>query len=433
MVENEETQSLPRLIRVQLTALEAAANGVIITDSDGIIIWVNPAITELTGFKSEELVGNKTSILRSGKHSLAFYQDMWETITSGKVWRGDVINKRKDGTFYYEDMTITPVIDPDKTIAGYIAIKQDITEFRQTVEELQQSNERFHRLINSVHAHFYMVEYSPETGYNNKYFSNNIEKLTGYPRELFIQDWDYWSSIVHADDQQTFLHNQRKIMEGQSVETEYRILHASGKEIWVNDNAQAIRQPDGRTMIYATITDITERKHTENRIRYLATHDPLTDLPNRIMFKEILEHAIQFAKRNQQKFAVFFLDIDNFKQVNDTYGHQVGDELLTAVAGRLKNNLREQDTVSRISGDEFTLITEQLHHIDHVEVVAQKINSILQGCYHLSGNDIDVSVSIGGSIFPLHGNEYETLIRKADAAMYNAKNSKSLNFTIYSN
>ena len=431
MVENKEIKGLPRLIRVQLTALEAAANGVIITDPNGIIIWVNPSVSELTGYDTQELLGNKTSILRSGKHSLVFYEDMWETITSGKVWRGDVINRRKDGTLYYEDMTITPVLDDGRDIVGYIAIKQDITAYRQAIEELQQSNERFHRLVNSVHAHFYMVEYSPEKGYINKYFSNNIEQLTGYPRDQFVEDWDFWASIVYPDDRQTFLHNQRKILDGQSIEAEYRILHASGEEIWVNDNAQSIHQVDGRTMIYATITDITETKHTENRIRYLATHDPLTNLPNRIMFREILEHAIQFAKRNDQNFAVFFLDIDNFKEVNDTYGHHIGDELLTAVANRLNNNLREHDTVSRISGDEFTLITEQLNHADHVEVVAKKINSILQGCYQLSGNDIEVSVSIGGSIFPLHGSEYETLLRKADAAMYQAKNSETLTYKIY--
>ncbi|MGD2028119.1 MAG: diguanylate cyclase [Anaerolineales bacterium] len=431
MVENKEIKGLPRLIRVQLTALEAAANGVIITDPNGIIIWVNPSVSELTGYNMEELLGNKTSILRSGKHSLAFYEDMWETITSGKVWRGDVINRRKDGTLYNEDMTITPVLDDDRDIVSYIAIKQDITAYRQAIEELEQSNERFLRLVNSVHAHFYMVEYSSENGYNNKYFSNNIEQLTGYPREEFIEDWDYWSSIVHPDDRQTYLHNQRKILDGQSIEAEYRILSASGEEIWVNDNAQAIRQLDGRVMIYATISDITERKQTENRIRFLATHDPLTNLPNRIMFREILEHAIQFAKRNDQKFAVFFLDIDNFKQVNDTFGHHIGDELLTAVASRLKNNLREHDTVSRISGDEFTLITEQLNDESHVEIVAKKINSILQGSYQLSGTDIEVNVSIGGSVFPLHGSEYETLLRKADAAMYQAKNSETRSYKIY--
>ncbi len=432
MVDNKVLKGLPRLVRVQLTALEAAANGVIITDTNGIIIWVNRSVSELTGYQIQEMLGRKTNILSSGKHSRAFYQEMWETITSGKVWRGDVINRRKDGTLYYEDMTITPVLDDDGSIVGYIAIKQDITAYRQAVEQLQQSNERFHRLINSVHAHFYMVEYSPENGYNNKYFSENIEDLTGYPRENFIEDWDFWSSIVHPDDRQTFLHNQRKILEGQSIGSEYRILHASGKELWVNDNAQAIRHPDGRTMIYATITDITERKHTENRIRYLATHDPLTNLPNRIMFREILEHAIQFAKRNDQKLAVFFLDVDNFKEVNDTYGHHVGDLLLTAIAARLKNNLREHDTVSRISGDEFTLITEQLNNEENVGVVAQKIHQILNGCYQLGDIDVDIRVSIGGSIFPIHGSEYEVLLRKADSAMYAAKNSKSLEYKIYS-
>lgn len=413
-------------------ALEAAANGIIITNPDGIVIWVNKAVTLLTGYKISELVGEKTSIFSSGKHSPDFYQKMWQQISSGEVWRGEVINKRKDGTLYFEDMTITPVVDNNGKIANYIAIKQDITPFREATEELRESNERFHRLINSVNAHFYMVEHSPEKGFVNKYFSNNIEVLTGYPRNMFVDDWNFWSTIVHPDDKPTYLHNQKKLLSGESMETEYRIVHADGSILWVHDNAHVSNLIDGTAMIYATIFDITERKQNENRIHYLATHDPLTKLPNRIMFREILEHALEFAKRNNQKLAVFFLDIDNFKQVNDTYGHQVGDELLTTIANRLTKNLRKHDTVSRISGDEFTLIAEQINRDSHVEIVARKIHNILEGEYQIGELTIYVNVSVGGSIFPTHGNTYDILIQKADAAMYQAKNSQDISFCIFS-
>lgn len=431
MIESKQQFGSQNLTLVQQMALEAAANGIIITDPNGIVIWVNKAVTLLTGYKIEELVGKKTNIFNSGKHSVEFYQEMWGQISSGNVWRGDVINRRKDGTLYFEDMTITPVLDEGGQIANYIAIKQDITAYRTATEELRKSNERFLRLVNSVNAHFYMVEYSPEKGFENKYFSNNIEVLTGYPRHKFIEDWEFWSTIVHPEDKSTYLHNQKKMLAGESMETEYRIVHADGSILWVHDNAHVTNLSDGTIVIYATIYDITERKQNETRIHYLATHDPLTKLPNRIMFREILEHALEFAKRNGQKLAVFFLDIDNFKQVNDTYGHQVGDELLTTIADKLTKNLRKHDTVSRISGDEFTLVAEQINRDSHVEVVARKIYNILEGDYQIGEHSIYVQVSVGGSIFPTHGNAYDVLIQKADAAMYQAKNSEGVHYHIH--
>lgn len=432
MAETDKQNKIRNLNKVQQTALEAAANGIVITDTQGIIIWVNKAVTLLTGYRSDEMLGHKTSLFSSGKHSKEFYTEMWERITSGNVWRGEVTNRRKDGSLYIEDMTITPVLDNNSQLVNFIAIKQDITAYREATEKLRESNERFTRLINSVNAHFYMVEHSPESGFINKYFSNNIEELTGYARNKFIEDWDFWPTIVHPDDKSTYLHNQKKMLNGESMETEYRIVHANGSVLWVHDNAHVTYKSDGAVMIYATIFNITERKHNENRIRYLATHDPLTKLPNRIMFREILEHALEFAKRNQQKLAVFFLDVDNFKEVNDTYGHQIGDELLKIIAKRLSDNLRKHDTVSRISGDEFTLIAEQINRESHVEVVARKIQQILDGDYEIAGHRITVGVSVGGSIFPAHGDTYDVLIQKADAAMYKAKNTPGTHYCVYS-
>jgi diguanylate cyclase (GGDEF)-like protein/PAS domain S-box-containing protein len=419
------------LNNIQITALESAANGVLITDENGVLIWVNQAVTKLTGYLPKELENKKTSIFRSHKHTEGFYHDLWETISGGKVWRGEVINKKKDGSLYHEDMTITPVLDEQGQITHYIAIKQDITAFQKAVENLRESDERFRLLVNSVNSQFYIIEFTPENGFRIRYLSENIERLTGYPLQIFLDDWGAWQSIVHPEDLQDWKKFMDKLSEGISNEHEFRINHKDGKTIWVNDNVQVTRENNGKLIVYATVTDITERKKTEDQIRHLATHDPLTNLPNRIMFREILEHAISYSKRNRQKLAVFFLDVNNFKAINDTYGHITGDKLLIAIADRLRNNLREYDTVSRISGDEFTLITQQLKKFDHAAVVAKKIHQMLQGDYQLQDDLINVNVSIGGSIFPEHGTDYETLIRKADEAMYQAKNSTGMHFKIY--
>ena len=337
------------ITEIQLAAVSAAANGILITDVDGIIIWANPAVTEITGFTTEELVGQKTNILRSGEHDQEFYDDLWETISSGNVWRGELINRKKDGSFYYEDQTITPIKDSSGEIKNFIAIKEDITPVQMANEKLIASEERFRILIESVHAQFYMSHYTKDRKFQNYYISDGFENLTGYPKEKFMSDWRFWSSIVHPDDQPKTDEAVKKILRGQNSELEYRIIRKDGEIIWVSDNARVQRQSDGSLLISATIIDINDRKETENHIRYLATHDPLTALPNRILFQERLENSLRYAKRNDQKLAVFFLDLDNFKAVNDTYGHHIGDDLLKAVASRLRSNLRDYDTISRIS------------------------------------------------------------------------------------
>ena len=419
------------LSQIQAAALKAAANGIVITDNQGIIVWANPAVSRLTGYSMDELLGKKTNLFNSGSHDLIFYQEMWETIQSGKVWRGRVINKKKDGSLYHEEMTITPVKNEDGEIVNYFAVKEDVTAINAALEELTASEERFRLLITSVHAHFYMSEYTPEGKFVNYFISDGFERLTGYPAENFRKDWRFWSSIVHPDDRAKTDAAIQKILSGSSSEQEYRIIRKDGTVIWVGDNAQVARQPDGRLLISATINDITDRKETENHIRFLATHDPLTELPNRILFQQVLDHSLQFAKRNQQKLAVFFLDVDDFKSVNDTYGHHIGDELLKSIANRLRTNLREYDTISRISGDEFTLIGEQIKTTENAKALAAKVHGFVSGKYQVHEHMLTVNVSVGGSIFPDHGMEFDTLLQKADSAMYEAKNSPNISIKIY--
>ena len=426
----EPKKTDPDLLQIKTTALEAAANGVVITDIDGIIIWANPAVSRLTGYSKEELVGQNPNILSSGKHDPQFYKDMWETIREGDIWRGSMLNRRKDGSLYHEEMTITPILNDAGEVVNYLAVKEDVTSIHQAREALESSEERFRRLVNTVHAHFYMSEVSPEGKFSNRYISDNFQALTGYPSKKFTQDWSFWSSIVHPEDEERFRFNTEQIYQGQSAEIEYRIIRSDGEKIWVSDNAQVTMESDGRLMVYATIMDITERKETEQRIRHLATHDPLTDLPNRILFQEILEHSLNYAKRNDENLAVFFLDVNDFKSVNDTYGHHIGDELLISIAGRLRNSLREYDTVARISGDEFTLIAEQISTTESVNKVARKIEKSLCGKYQLQEHMLDISISIGGAIFPDHGEDFETLLQRADAAMYFAKNNPDLPYKI---
>ena len=167
--------------------------------------------------------------------------------------------------------------------------------------------------------------------------------------------------------------------------------------------------------------DITERKRTEDNLRLLANYDPLTGLPNRYMFNNSFTRSIQSAKRKSEKLALLFIDLDHFKEVNDSCGHAAGDRLLVEVARRIQNSIRETDTAARLAGDEFVVVLENIQVREDVELIADKILKAMIGVSDSIKVGLEVSASIGISLFPDHGTDLEALLRKADRAMYEAK------------
>jgi diguanylate cyclase (GGDEF)-like protein/PAS domain S-box-containing protein len=178
------------------------------------------------------------------------------------------------------------------------------------------------------------------------------------------------------------------------------------------------------THYVAILSDITERKATEEHLRHIALHDPLTGLANRVLFNDRLEQAIRLAARNNTKFAVLFLDLDKFKPVNDLFGHKTGDKLLQKVADRLTRSVRESDTVTRLGGDEFVILFENITGQKMVEKLLSPITDTIRSPYHIDENDIEIDVSAGISVYPDHGTDAKTLLHHADIAMYEAKEAK---------
>lgn len=178
---------------------------------------------------------------------------------------------------------------------------------------------------------------------------------------------------------------------------------------------------DGEQMIFSVIRDISERKSAEERIAQLAHFDMLTSLPNRTLFFDRLDQAVARARRYQQKFAILYIDLDGFKQINDKYGHHMGDRLLKMVADLLSENTRDMDTIARVGGDEFIYILNNIEHRDNASRVASKISESMRQPFIVNGKSCQVSCSIGISIFPEDIDCGETLVKMADRAMYEAK------------
>jgi len=174
---------------------------------------------------------------------------------------------------------------------------------------------------------------------------------------------------------------------------------------------------------FAVTTDITEHKLTEERIQRVAHHDGLTGLPNQLLFNDRLSQAISLAKRDSRQFALLYLDLDKFKPVNDALGHSAGDELLKAVATRIRQLVRESDTVARIGGDEFTVILRDIARREEAETVARKIIAAVATPFQLGSqkHSVGIGTSIGIAIYPADGRDADALVKAADSAMYSAK------------
>jgi diguanylate cyclase (GGDEF)-like protein len=197
---------------------------------------------------------------------------------------------------------------------------------------------------------------------------------------------------------------------------------------YVNDENEKIYLK----MVADTLAVVIERKHTEEKLQTLAHNDPLTGLPNRTLFYDRLEHGLSLAQRHRQEMAVMYLDLDHFKEINDTLGHDMGDELLKETATRLLACVRKMDTVARMGGDEFTIIITEMKTPEDVEYVAKNILKTLLKPFELNGTRCNVGSSIGIAIYPKHGRDVETLLKNADAAMYQAKIKRNT-YCIYSN
>jgi len=210
---------------------------------------------------------------------------------------------------------------------------------------------------------------------------------------------------------------------------DHQLSNGTIKDVEVHSGSIMI---EGKKMLFSIIHDITERKQAEKKIKYLAYFDSLTTLPNRKMFSEELNQAISKAKKNNLKFALFFMDLDSFKDVNDSFGHLAGDQLLLKIAERLKKNLREDSKIFRLGGDEFAIIVEDTSTYQEVSTICNRVLKQLEKPFILNNNEVFSSASIGISIYPDNGLDAETLLKKSDIAMYQVKKSGKKTYKFYS-
>lgn len=288
-------------LRQSAIVFESTTEGVVITDKDAKIIDVNQSFSEITGYNREEVIGSNTRVLNSGKHNQEFYEDMWTGLTKTGRWRGEIWNKRKNGSIYPEWLTISEVKNAHNEVTNYVAV----------------------------------------------------------------------------------------------------------------------------------FSDITSIKDSQAKLDFLAHHDCLTSLPNRLSFNERLEASLSRAKRHNNKLAILFIDVDRFKNINDSFGHKAGDDLLKHIANGLKAVTRTEDIIARISGDEFIILLENIDDTNLIIGVIDKVMEVISSTFIINNHKIQVTASIGISLFPMDGEVAEDLIQNADTAMYLAKDEGRNTYQFY--
>lgn len=424
---DENYRSLKEQYRKLSQAIACSPASVIITDRSGRIEFVNPKFTEITGYSFEEVAGKNPRILKSGKTPPEVFHDLWKTIAAGREWRGEFVNRKKNGELYIEHASISPVKNEAGEITNFVAVKEDISSRRMAEQALLRAHDFLQSVIDTVPEPIMVIglDYRIKLG-NRVVRENGLSHGQGDGAKC--KTYCYQVS-----------HNRETPCEGNEHPCPLLLVKEQKKSVRVEHlhffpgkgerDIEIIAAPyfgeDGELAgIIESSRDITERKRIEEDLRYLAHYDSLTRIPNRQLFYDRLDQAIARAKREKKSFALLFVDLDGFKAINDQLGHEIGDLLLKEVAARLTGCLRESDTVARMGGDEFTLIVMDVAEQGDVVVILEKIGECINRPYLLSGTECRVGASVGVSIYPRDGGSADELLAVADQDMYVVKKSK---------
>src|SRR5712691_2610599 len=403
-----EDAALARLSRLiePGSLLEATPECLIVAASDGRIVFANAGVEELTGFERRELVGQPVQMLIA--------REVLNEPTGSSV---ETISRRREGAEIPVEVHLGEIAGPERFL---VVTLRDVTELLAGREARSEAETKFRALVEQISAITYTWTWNGDE-YLVVYASPQIAAILGYTPEEWTADPTAWYEWVHPDDRAAVIaENKRCETTAEAYSMEYRMLRNDGKIIWVEDSWVVVEdEHDGHRAFQGVVFDITERKHAEEQIAFLAYHDKLTGLPNRALFEEILETALSRARRHDLGVGVVFLDLDNFKLVNDSLGHHVGDDLLRQLAERLKGCTRETDLVARQGGDEFLMLLSDLERgvgalkgtdatMLAAETVATRVREALKMPFDLRGTEFYASASIGVSLFPRDAHDSQT-------------------------
>ncbi|MDO9515695.1 MAG: PAS domain S-box protein [Syntrophales bacterium] len=397
------------------TILEDINEGYYELDLAGMITFVNDAGARILGFTQKELVGmskQKRTSPEMADQTFKVFNEVYRTGKPADISGYEVI--AKDGNLRILSMHVSLMHDSEGNPVGFRGVSRDVTQQKQAERALQESEERYRNLFEKT-ASPIMI-----TDPNGLFIDWNDAALTFLEctREELVKRNVH--DFLPPESQEAAKDKQKDSWRlDRTGEAEYLI----GEKIKILELSMTPAVLNGRDVVFGVGKDVTERKQTEERLAYMATHDQLTDLPNRALFGDRLELELEKSRRNNKMLAVILFDLDRFKEVNDTLGHGVGDLLLKELGHRLRDCLRKSDTVARMGGDEFFMLLCDISSEKDADIIADKILDAIRRPFLPESNEIHMTASLGVAFYPKDGDDVETLIQKADIAMYEAKGS----------
>ena len=418
-------------LSIRSAALDMIPQGVIIADKAGAILYANNAFLTITGYLEAEVLGRNCSFLQGEQTDQDTVRSIRHALAHCIEFSAALLNYRKDGTAFWNEMTISPVRDDHGAVTHFIGTLHDISARILAEQALRDSEQRLQLAL--LGGDLALWDWQIADGrltVNRRWLSMLGLDPDGQPPTI-----DTWTAHVHPEDrpkldaifQQVILNPP-----GRDFEVELRARHSNGSYIWILDKGAVVaRDTDGAPLrVSGTHLEITARKEADEKMHRLAYYDALTGLPNRCSLLERLSDALTACRHASRVGALLFIDLDNFKQINDARGHLVGDIVLQHVAERLGADAAPRHTVARLGGDEFVVLASAIGDDigtsrRHAQHLADSLHAALRAPFTIGGMTYYIGGSIGVTLFPKPEDTVDDLIREADTAMYFAKARQS--------
>ncbi|HEY0812538.1 MAG TPA: EAL domain-containing protein [Pseudonocardia sp.] len=400
---------------------------VLTTVEDGRYTWVSPSAFRVLGWRHEELLGeavydfvhpDDAPLVRAKRSALL---DGAEQTSATYRFR------RPGGGWTWVEGQVRPVRDAEGAVVALLTTARDVSDRRRLEAELSRARLVFESAFASAPIGMALLSV------DGRFIKVNNAVCQLLSRDETSLLGETFQAITHPDDLAASLELLKMMLDGSTSvgRQEKRFLRPDGSTVWCLLALALVRDDDARPRFFISQTqDITERKNAQREMERLATIDALTGLPNRMLLMDRLRHALNQAQRSGLLVGVLFVDLDRFKEVNDTYGHHVGDELLRQVAARLAGSTRIGDTTTRLGGDEFVVLCEQVHTADEVANVAERIRAALAEPFDVLGHEVRISASVGITVGD--SDSGEALLQEADRSMYAAKRGGRGRIDVYS-